>query len=148
MILNGDLSPRYLSGPYNISLGSSIYSSYNFADRAVCYIHLDRWTDLVLSEEYPGKEARFSFSSNFVASSEVNIIAGILYAKGRIPLLRFGISILTGQPHTFITGFQTGPVGFWLGYKLETHRLSFIFSMQTSGVFGYEPGSSFKYYLN
>jgi hypothetical protein len=125
--------------------GSSFYIDYSQPGRFQMFIYFDSWTGLWTSREYPLSEARFSYSSRFYPRDDLALIAGFSYARARKPVYSIGISLSGGESHEIMVGLRSSPAGFWIAYCHSHGRLEFIVSISSSPVFGYEPGSSFKY---
>ena len=143
--LNAVLNAALESDPRKLSLGSSFFGAINFQSSIQSCIYFDNWTGLWNSPDKPSQKPRLSASLKAKTNSDVVLVSGITYAKSCRPLIRLGISILAGSSHTIVAGMQTGPVGFWTGYRYSQKKLDFLFTLQAGGVFGFEPGTSFKY---
>jgi hypothetical protein len=148
LILNANLLPVYLSNKCRISPGSSFYSKFRVSENFGLNIFINNWTSLWLNGRFESQKANLSVIARLKTHERIDIISGLSYTNGFIPLIRVGVKIIADDSHTIVAGLQTGPSGFWFGYIFSMSRLDFILTIQSGGVFGYEPGSSMKYMLN
>jgi len=127
--------------------GSSFYLDYFLAGKFQTSIYFDSWTGLWTSREFPHSEARLSFASRFYPRDDISFVAGVSYARARKPVYSLGLSVTGGESHEIMGGMRSSPGGFWIAYRYSQGKFEFILSLFTGMVFGYEPGSAFRYHF-
>ena len=148
IFLNADLYPMYSSGNFIVRPGSSIFSRFIPFDWLNIDLYINNWTSFWMKGQMEKRKAGVSLVSRIKSNARIIVIAGFNYTKSFAPLFRAGIYMIPGKSHGIAAGLQTGPPGFWVGYSLTMKRLVFSITIQTGGIFGYEPGSSVKYTFN
>lgn len=147
VFLNGLLMPSIQSSPRLLSPGSSFFGVARFSSKVQTCINIDNWTGLCFSKHESYQNPCFSFSINVTTPGDIVLISGLSYPKGSRPMARLGLSILAGPDHTIVGGLQTGPLGFWTGYKFHYNRLDFLLTLRAGSAFGLEPATSIQYLL-
>ncbi len=146
--LNAELFPANSSGKIRINPGSSFYSKFRVSDKFGLNIFINNWTSLWLDGEGRMQNASLSLIARLRSHERIDIISGLSFTTGFIPSIRVGVGIIASDSHLIVAGLQTGPSGFWFGYIFSMDSWDFTLSIQTGGIFGYEPGSSMKYMFN
>jgi len=146
--LDAVLAPPFGSIRRQFHVGSSVFGMARFSASMLSCFYIDNWTSLWNSQSNRLEKPRFSICINTKTRGDVTLISGLSYTKSRKPIIRFGVSILADARHTIIAGLQSGPPGFWTGYKFSNNRFDVLFTLEAGSFFGLEPASSFRYSMN
>ena len=134
-------------GSKRIYPGSSIALSYNQKGRFFASLEINDWPGFLLSEKYHPIKPGIRTNAEYITYSSISLVGGITCEKGLSPLFTAGLMINTGKNYTLGAGAHSGPPGFWIAFFMSKKNLDLLFSLSTSGVFGYEPSSMFKYHF-
>ncbi len=148
VIISTDFMPSDVFGRHEIYLGSAIFSNIQVSNQFRMDIYLNNLTSLWFDRFSDLGGPGLSLIARISALDNVSVISGLNYTRGFSPVFRAGVAIIANQSHTIIAGLQTGPPGFWFGYSLVLKKMKFLITIQSGGVFGYEPGSSIKYFID
>lgn len=127
--------------------GSSFFLSYKQPGRFFTFLRIDDWPGFLLSETHYPWDPNIRIHTEYISYSGISLMGGFSYEAGLSPLFTGGLMINTNKGFRLGAGMQSGPAGFWIASAFTRNKLDFIFSLNTSGIFGYEPSALFKYHF-
>ena len=147
ILLHAITSQIHGQGISKLSPGSSVYINYLQRGRFFTSLRIDDWPGFILSDKHYHFDPNIRINSQYFTYSGISLVFGLSYEAGLSPLLTGGLILHIGKLYKLGAGMQSGPTGFWIAFAFSRKNLDLIISLNSSGVFGYEPSTLFKYHL-